>query len=151
MNIQFFINNSEKNMLRKSLSSGPAFTGAMREETSIINPVFVIEADNLTGYNYLYVDEFKRYYFIDDISVVRNRLWRVSCTVDVLRSFQADILKLSVIISKQQSQFMSNLFLNDGSFVADSRVGLEVLNFPKGFLPNPQLILTTIGPGRGRD
>lgn len=147
MYLQFYVNNSEKHAIRKNLSNGPSFSGFMREETSIISPVFVIETDNLSQYNYLYVSEFNRYYFINDISIIRTNLWRVSCSVDVLMSFQSSILKLSCVVDKQQGQFNSNTFLNDGSFVADSRVGLEVKNYPNGFNPTPSLILVTVGPG----
>lgn len=151
MEFILYTNTSEKNSINKSLTNQTVYTGYIKDESSIINPEFLIAAGDglMYLYNYLHCPVFGRSYFIDDITVVRTGLWRVSCTVDVLASFKSSILNLKCIIDKQQSQFNSNQYLNDGSFVADSRVGLEILNFPKGFLRDANLILVTIGPGGG--
>ena len=41
--------------------------------------------------NYLWIPQFDRYYFIDDITSVTNTLWRIDCSVDVLMSFKKDL------------------------------------------------------------
>lgn len=149
MQFNLYVNNSEKNAIRKNLTRGDYYEGVILGETSLISPTFRIAAPFVAKYNYLYCPEFDRYYFISNITSVRNGLWDVECSVDVLMSFQNQILALKCIVDKQQGQFDSNVYLNDGSFVADSRVGLEVKNFPNGFLKDGLLILVTIGPGGG--
>lgn len=149
MLVYMYITQSEKNAIFKSLQSVQAFEGSLLDETSIINPTFLVKADNIIPYNYLECREFNRYYFIDDVVSVRNGLWRVSCTVDVLMSFRTDILSLECIVEKQENQFQSNPYLNDGSYIADSRVGIEKVEFAGGsrFLDSGQLVLITLGPG----
>lgn len=151
MQFNMYVCTSEKNAINKVLDSTMFFEGSMLNESSIINPVFLIAADSITPYNYMYCKEFQRYYFINDIASVRNGLWRVSCSVDVLMSFREYIYNLSCIIDKQERSYQSNEFLNDGSFVADSRLGIEAVQFPKGFLPEGQYLLVTLGPGGEKD
>lgn len=151
MQFNMYICTSEKNSVNKVLDSSMFFNGSMLNESSIINPVFLITADSITPYNYMYCQDFQRYYFINDISSVRNGLWRVSCSVDVLMSFREYIYNLSCIIDKQERSYQANEFLNDGSFVADSRLGIEVVPFEQGFLDEGQYLLVTLGPGGEKD
>lgn len=145
--VSLFINLSDNNVLRKRLTTEIEYDCKLLEETSIIDPVFLIATPNLTNMNYLYCPSFKRYYFITDITSVRTGLWRVSCHVDVLMSFKEAISNIPAVISSQQSYSVGNSFLNDGTYVADTRVSTEVVNFPSGFTTLPQYILTTLGPG----
>ena len=104
MNITFYKNSSEKEKIGKSLSSGLTLSGNLRDECSITSPSILVEATSLVDYNYCYIPEFKRYYFISDITSVRNNLWRVSLKCDVLESFKSDIRNSSCIVKKQQNQ-----------------------------------------------
>lgn len=139
----------EKSVVTKNLTTAVTLVGNVLQETSVVNPVFLIEAQSISPLNYMYVPDFGRYYFINDVASVRTNLWRVSCSVDVLMSFNDYIYKLEAIIDKQENKFQSNLFLNDGSFVSDSRLGIEIVPFPedKGFEREGMYILTTLGPG----
>ena len=144
MNIKFYYNSSEKNKIGKSLSKTLILTGNLHEECSVINPVILVEGKNLIDYNYCYIDEFKRYYFITDIVSVRTNLWRISLSVDVLESFKNDILKLSCIIDKQQNQSYSN-YINDGSYINRADSFVEIANYQKGFNSDGEFILITAG------
>lgn len=127
MEFNLYTQLSEKNAVFKVLQNGQTFQGNILEETSIINPVFLVAGQSIYQFNYMYVESFHRYYFIDNITSVRNGLWRVECSVDVLMSFRSQISDLSCIVDKQESQFYSNEFLNDGSFICDSRVSIEAV------------------------
>ena len=98
MNITLYFNKSEKQKIGKNLTNSLEFTGTLRDETSVIDPVIMIEAENLSQYNYCYIPQFHRYYFIDNIEVVRQGLWRIRCHVDVLESHKNQILDLDVIL-----------------------------------------------------
>lgn len=147
MQFNLYVTTSERNALSKGLIDEFACDGNILGESSVVNPTFLIQGENLSQYNYMYVPDFGRYYFISDITVVRTDLWCVSCSVDVLMTYRKYIVDLSVIVDKQENQFMSNRFINDGSFIADQRVGIEMFEFPSGFLKEAQFVLTTLGPG----
>lgn len=85
--------------------------GQLTEECDVLNPSFLIQYDDLPAlnvqrtsvspynpllkYNYLFVDKFKRSYFINKITSVRKGLWRIDCHVDVLNTYDSDIRKQS--------------------------------------------------------
>ena len=144
MQIKFYKNSSEKNKIGKSLSSELTLNGNLRDECSITSPSILVEATSLVDYNYCYIPEFKRYYFISDITSVRNNLWRVSLKCDVLESFKKDILNLSCIVDKQQNQSYSNN-IDDGSYINRADSFVEIANYQNGFNSNGEFILITAG------
>ena len=144
MNITFYKNSSEKEKIGKSLSSGLTLSGNLRDECSITSPSILVEATSLVDYNYCYISEFKRYYFISDITSVRNNLWRVSLKCDVLESFKSDILNSSCIVNKQQNQSYSNN-IDDGSYINRVDNFIEIANYQDGFNADGEFILLTAG------
>lgn len=145
MVIDLYINSSENNRVNKVLSGKFELTGTLRGETNVINPEILIEHTNPTGYNYAYIPEFNRYYFINEFTSVRNGLWRVRLAVDVLETYKTQIKQMPAIIDKQQNKGNSNLYLNDGSYVIDSRSYNTILNFSGGFNNGGEFILITAG------
>lgn len=145
MNLTLYVNNSEQNKLGKSLTSPLAMTGTLREECDILNPAIVITAENLTGYNYMYVPEFNRYYFITDIRSVRNGVWEVVGRVDVLESWKSNIKNLSCILARQESEY--DMYLQDDSFRKESYTRVATLEFPNSFLSINKYILLVSGGG----
>lgn len=145
MELTLYKNSSERNRINKVLSEPITLTGAFRDGTSIVNPIIAIESDGVITSNYLYIPLFNRYYYIDDITVVRNGYYIIKCSVDVLMSWKSAILDLPVIINKQNSPNKSDLFLNDGSFVTECRTFNTIINFENGFNENGELILITCG------
>ena len=145
MVIDLYINSSENNRVSKVLSDKFEMTGTLRGETNVVNPEILIEHTNPTGYNYAYIPEFNRYYFINEFTSVRNGLWRVRLAVDVLETYKTQIKQMPAIIDKQQNKGNSNLYLNDGSYVIDSRSYNTILNFSGGFNNGGEFILITAG------
>lgn len=149
MQINLFTCNAERNRINKSdhISNRFVLEGSFRKASSALNIEVDVEKTNpLTyKYNYMYIEEFRRYYFIDEIISVRNGLWTIMATVDVLMSFKKDILESSVIIDKSEDETISNLYLDDGSFVMDSRKYNEIKEFPNGLNENGSYILICAG------
>lgn len=144
MNIKLYKNNSEKNKINKSLTGEVVYTGTLRDETSIINPMVLIHATNLSLYNYAYIPEFHRYYFIRDMVSVRDGLWRVSMSVDTLMSFKDDILDLNVILSDTESTGQSDYY-SGSQWRALVKTKTDIINFSSGLLNNGEYILITAG------
>lgn len=84
----------------------------LKESCGIINPsVEVALSGNPTSYNYAYLQEFNRYYFIDDW-VYTNGVWDVSMSVDVLASFKTNIGNSSHYILRSASSHDGTLIDN---------------------------------------
>lgn len=118
--IHFHQTSSAANVLNKEFTGeGVEVIGTLRAGASLIDPVFVVEANSpgfhANGMNYCYVEEFGRYYFITNIISTYNNLWEIHCHVDVLMSYKEQIKDQTAIVARQESQY--NLMLDDGIFM----------------------------------
>lgn len=144
MNIILYVNNSEKNKIGKTLTNDFSLSGTLRDATNIINPVILIEISEIGNYNYCYINNFNRYYFITDITVIRTGLFAISLMVDVLESFKSDIKNLSVILLNTQNVGSSN-YLPSPVFRNSVKSKTDILNFPNGLNDSGEFILITAG------
>lgn len=150
MQIQLLRYTGERNRVVKTdyLIGQWVCDGNLKDKTSILNPVIIIEKPTApinNEYNYMYIPEFKRYYFITDIKSVRNDLWEIQGRVDVLFTYCENILNTKCIIDKTALGNDANLYLNDGSYVMDSHKYNEVKVFPSGLSSSGYNILICAG------
>lgn len=62
----------------------------LKDKTSVTHPVLLLQTFNAAAYNYFYIPDWNRYYFISDAMFVEN-MWEVAGTEDYLASFKAAI------------------------------------------------------------
>jgi len=76
---------------------------------------------NVLSANYVYIPDFNRYYFINDITSVRQNLWRLSLHVDVLMSYKKEILNTKAFISRNEFIYNDKLVdeLRDYEYIKD--------------------------------
>ena len=109
-NIRLFKYNKKPNSTAVPSSSGTTFPCLMKTVASIQDPIIDIKTNaSLSEFNYAYIPEFKRYYFIDDTAWDLG-IWSLSLRVDVLASFQTDIRSSRQYVLRSASQ-------SDGSIV----------------------------------
>lgn len=149
MQIDLFTCTAERNRVNKSdfLTNRFTMAGTIKKPTSAMNVIIEIEKTNpvIYKYNYMYIEEFNRYYYIEDITSVSEKRWIITANVDVLYSFMNDILNTTAIIEKTENEVTGNLYLDDGSFVMDSRKYNQVKEFSNGFNENGSYILICAG------
>lgn len=145
MIIDLYLNNSENNSFDKKLTMVRNMNGNLRQETSIINPVIIFEyASTLPVFNYVYIPDFKRYYFVKNVVSVRTNLWEMSLHVDVLSSFKNEILENTGTIARQENQW--NMYLDDGTFRSYSNPLIQFKKFPnQDLLTDNTLVLIVAG------
>lgn len=112
-------------------------TGTFKADISLLAPTLLLSlpainanvltdengneiADVVTGdiasvydFNYVYIAEFNRYYYVNSIVVSSKNLLIVSCEVDALYSFRAQILDNYGMV--ERNEFEYNELLNDDS------------------------------------
>ena len=145
MTIQIQQTTTEKNKIGKSISTLYTASGALREGTSIINPVIMISGANvptLRNANYMYIPDFNRYYFITDIKSVRNGLIEISGHVDVLQTYAGQIRNNTAIIKRNANSW--NLYIEDGLFKTYANPHIFTKEFPSGF-KDPSYVLFVAG------
>lgn len=145
MNIYFYNNNSENNVLNKSLSNEYLLTGFLRDSSDIRNPIIKVNtSDNIIGYNYCYIPKFSRYYFITDITIIRTGIYDITLKCDVLMSFRNEILESYAIINSTTTDKTTKYLTSDiyKSLVKDFT---SIIKFPSGLLDSGEYILITAG------
>lgn len=145
MDIKLYYNSSDNRCISKQLQNEFSISGTLREETSIINPIITIKNSIPIRYNYVYIPEFKRYYYINNIDSVRNNIWKLHLQVDPLMSFKGDILALKVVVEKQSLLENGDEYIDDGSLISDNLMFKTVYNFSDGFNNTSEYILITAG------
>ncbi len=144
MEIYLYVNNSPKNKIDKVLSNEISYAGTLRNETSVINPVIMLESYNISNYNYAFIPDFGRFYFISDIISIRNGLWEVHLKVDVLESFKTEIKSLEVILKNSQTTGATNYIMGD-VWKTNVKETTNILTFPNGLSESGEFILITAG------
>ena len=135
MTITLYQNVSEANVVDKNLLNGVQVTGTLRSGTSVLNPSITVEAnsENIVWVNYVYIHEWNRYYFVNDIANIRNGLWEFSCHVDVLMTYKNQIRQQSAIIARQENLY--NLYLDDNKFLVNAPRMVVTKAFPNRVQP----------------
>lgn len=84
----------------------------MKSPSSVITPIITVK-DSPIGYNYVYISDFSRYYFITDISYSLGE-WTVYLTCDALASFKTTLGGLSAYILRSASS--KNGYIKDNNY-----------------------------------
>lgn len=135
---------SEPNRIHKTIDNQLTFTGSLREQSSVVNPVINLQGANLAGYNYMYIPAFGRYYYITDITSVRNGLWRITGKCDVLMSFAAQIDNVVISVGDVQETYNSE-YLPSDIWRASVKSKTDIISFPSGLNDSGEYILLTSG------
>ena len=143
MEIRLCNNNSEKNKINKSITAGITLSGTLRNSSNVVTPTIIINIENPTIYNYAYIPEFKRYYFITDYISVRTGIWQINLKSDVLMSFKDSILASRVLVNKSESN--GNNYLSGSNWVSNCKAKTDIISFSGGLLNDGQYILITAG------
>ena len=124
---------SEKYAISKETSDIKTVSGVLKDTTSIIDPVIMIEIDlaDVTECNYLSIPKFGRKYFVNNIRSVRTGLVEFTCHVDVLSSWASELKTNSAIVRRNEKKW--NLYLNDGTFKIYQNPNVLTKAFPSGF------------------
>lgn len=143
--ISLFKTASENNRVVKVLTDEKQLSGELRNQTSVLNPSIRIEsADNISAYNYAYISEFGRYYYITDIVSVRTNCWVISLRCDVLMSYKDEIQGLNVILNNTQETGLSN-YMASPNWVNLVKTKTDIKVFPSGLSEQGEFILITAG------
>jgi len=129
MTIKLYVNNSAPNVCDKSVTDVATVEGYVRDATSLLNPTIIIQRSDPTGFNYFYVPEFSRYYYLTGVSTVVNNLISISGTVDVAMTYKSEFREWSAVVRRNENRY--NMMLDDGVFKAYQNSKHKVIAFPR--------------------
>ena len=97
--------NSTKTPTAAQLAAGASYGCTLLESTSLMNPTFKLSiGSNPIDYNYCYVADFHRYYFVRDITS-DNNFWYITCEIDPMASHKSEILSGSHYVLRSASSY----------------------------------------------
>lgn len=118
-------------------------------ECSFKNPIFLLGSANFDfkHCNYVYFDEFARYYYIDNIVIRPNGIIELQCSVDVLMSFQKDIRSLYTIVERQEAISNCNPYIPDPNAIqrVDRQIVKKQIGSVGGNATGAHIALTVTG------
>lgn len=147
MNVKFYINSSENYRVDKQITQQLSAECTLKDNTSVENPVLMIRStSNISSYNYMYIPDFGRYYYINEIVSVHNGLWEIHAHVDVLMTYKSQIRGCNATFKRQENLF--NLYLDDPEFKTYNKSDIVTKAFSGGNGPlskNMSYVLVVAG------
>lgn len=125
--INLYKSSAEPNKVDKTseLSTAGTISGVLRQECSLINPEIIIQYDKPPDFNYCYIANFGRYYYVENIVSMRQNLWRVRLRCDVLMTYKTQILNLTARIARQQYIYSYRQIDSEIPFTNDPEITVE--------------------------
>ena len=104
-------NTSDEKVMNKRIIKIEEVDVEYIEDTSVNKPTFILSV--LSKYptaNYIWVNDFGRYYYIRNKTLSQNRAY-IECETDVLHSFYGEIKELEVVTERMSTK--ANFYLHD--------------------------------------
>lgn len=108
--VVFFYNcNDTNNKIHKHLEQAETHECILKRIDDVCELSLDILSDTPIEKNYAYIPNFRRYYFITRIESVRNGLWRVNLSVDVLTTYATSIDATNATITTSMNPDTENM------------------------------------------
>ena len=122
MEIKFFTFSKRPNSTKTPVGSSATFsaTWVARGAVDILNPViYLAAAQPPITYNYAYIPDFGRYYFVKSWELV-NDLWYAYMTCDVLASWKSPIGNSTLYITRAADTTITNGRISDAAYPTEA-------------------------------
>lgn len=128
MTVVTYTNHSPTNYVPKKLTEESTVTGILRAPSSVQTPTFMLQQVAVPTFNYCYLTEFGRYYYVTDITNFSTNLWAISLHCDPLQSFWTSVKQNQCIVGR--NQFKRTADLKDDELWATADSLYSVQKFP---------------------
>lgn len=123
MNVNFYSFQKRENSTKQPGQGVAAtvYSCRLKDECSIINPIIEIAKEanqswaTILKFNYAYISDFSRFYFIRNIDLISNVICRIYLECDVLASYRGAILAESHYVLRSASNYDS--YIQDTAYI----------------------------------
>lgn len=143
MNITLYIFSKRKNSTKRP-TGGVTKTCYPVPSMSIITPTVRLNGD-MSAYNYAYISDYGRYYYITDCIRVNGDMSEIQLSVDVMATYKTEIAGTSAYIQRASAASVYNL--RDPLVIPQNREASTVIHnytLPDPFKTNPGCYIITI-------
>lgn len=141
MLMKLYTTKTPNNSIGKVLENETEYNIKFKSKADRTNPVVVLMSETMIDFNYAYIPDFNRYYFIESIEVTPNKIYNISLRCDVLESFKNDILKSSGFVNQQTTP---NKYYNS-DYQTEIKKEVDVIKSNVTLDTTKSTILVTIG------
>ena len=140
--VKTFVFDGNPNTVNKTLTEQETVTGLLNANFDILNPVLRFKTITPVSFNYCYINELQRYYFVKDVAQDGD-MCTVRLNVDVLFTYKDKILQATgtMINGEDSNRYSSNRSKNYG--MRPILKQLEV-DSQKSFADTGNIIMVTI-------
>lgn len=107
MDVLFYSHNKRNNSI-KLPTGGAIIPCVLKDSTSLTSPVLELKTATRHNYNYAYISDFGRYYYVTEW-IYDKGIWSCSLTVDVLTSWRSNILNTTAYVEYSSSSYSNNI------------------------------------------
>ena len=145
--IQFYSYDGHPNKVNKQLDVSTSIKGDLRQTFDILHPDVILRTKPLPTFNYCYIPSLGRYYFVDRVSFEGNNAYRLSLRVDVLKTYESEILTATGRVRESDNP---DPYISNRENVFDRRAKFEKVEFENKnvFNADGSIIMVTI---KGRE
>lgn len=145
MDVYLYSYSGNTNVINKQLPQENVMSGVLRERNNVLSPSIIIRVPTTEqfAYNYCYVPEFKRFYFIDEIVYVSAEKIEMRLKVDVLKSYEREIMEATATSAVNDNP---EPFISTRKNVYNMKPIFKKVSFPQSglFDENGSIIMITI-------
>lgn len=98
--INFYSYNGHPNTVNKQLGDFTAIEGDLRQTFDVLRPTVTLRKQPRPTFNYCYIPDLGRYYFVDRVSFEGNNAYELTLRVDVLKTYETEILAATGRVSE---------------------------------------------------
>lgn len=128
MQITIYDNFSKEANSTKQPSGGSLVTCTLKEDVSILNPVFILQSTN-ASINYVSwtIGGITRYYFVTDVIFINNTQIELHCKSDPMATFKTAIGSSSQYVTRAASA--SNNYIIDEAYPLTTDISYQAVEF----------------------
>lgn len=110
-NVTFYSFSKRENSTYRPTGTGKTYNCVLKENSSIANPEIILDmgTEDTPTWNYAYIEEFSRYYYVSDWTWIQNRLWSASLSTDLLATYKDDIGSSDLYVLRSGAEYDGNI------------------------------------------
>lgn len=133
----------EPNNVFKTLYNRQEIEIQVKNALEVHDPTIVLSGSLPNTFNYMYIPDFKRFYYTGEVVKGNNDIYTLQLHCDYGKTWAENIQTSYGIVTRNQQLY--NRYLPDESYKTEVRTTTQVKNFPYGFNDSSEFILMTCG------
>lgn len=101
--IKFYKYTGRPRTVNKTLGESTDISGVLRDDFNMIKPVITIRKQDVSNFNYCFIPDFNRYYFIEEVTLQNKNEYEMQLSLDVLKTYETQILDATGRVTEQDN------------------------------------------------